>query len=88
MKKYIFFILTALFFSCDKDKGCYDCTTTFNISVVGPTGSDSYSTTDTQSICGESEEWIRNHETSNSKTIVEENNGYTKTTVITVSCIK
>lgn len=68
MKKLLLVLFAMMLFSCNKDSGCYECTTTFTIIVNDGEKEESYSVSDKRTMCNTTEAEIREYETENSDT--------------------
>lgn len=79
-------LLVILALSCKKEPECYECTTTFKVTVKYLDLSETYTTSDTQSFCDMTEAEKDLYETSNTGTTVEQSADITTTTVKTTKC--
>lgn len=88
MKKVFTIILALFLFSCNQDQTCYECTTTFTITIKDSGGTDTFSISDTRSKCDVTESEIRAFETANSDSVTYINGEVRIDTVFVTTCKK
>jgi hypothetical protein len=84
----IFAILLVLLFSCEKEKPCFKCTVTFDITQHYQGETSTWSTSDTQEFCDMTEDEKIEYELRNTNTTTDESSGVTTVTKMTTKCIK
>ncbi len=87
MKKVLWILFVLLFFSCNNDSGCYECTTTFKIIVNDGEKEESYTVSDTREMCDKTEAEIRQYELENSDTTTYYNGNMRIDTLTLTKCI-
>jgi hypothetical protein len=81
-------VALVLIFSCKKEPDCYECTTTFQTTLIYEGESEVSSISDTQKFCDMTEEEIMEYEIRNTNTTSFESSGVTNIIVKTTTCTK
>jgi uncharacterized lipoprotein YajG len=88
MKKVFPIIFTLFLFSCNQDQTCYECTTTFTISITDSGGTDTFSISDKRSKCDVTESEIKAFETAHTDSVTYINGDVRIDTVYVTTCKK
>jgi hypothetical protein len=86
--KAVFAVLLVFLFSCEKEKTCYKCTITFDVTQTYLGQTSTWSTTDTNEFCDMTEDERTEYELLNAGITTEESGGITTVTKMTTKCTK
>lgn len=87
MKKLLLALFAVIVFSCNRDSGCYECTTSFKIVVNDGGKEESYTVSAKRTMCNTTEAEIREYENFNTDSTRFYNGPMTIDTIKVTKCI-
>jgi len=88
MKNFLLILFSLFLFSCNPDKGCYDCKTTITITITDPEGKNTWSASDDRRKCDMTGSEISEFEKANSDSVTYINGPVRIDTVTVTLCSK